>query len=131
MPQELKIKVADGIARAEVSGAFNPSNAKAFFRKILGHARDQGLSKILIDARHLEGDVSTMERFDFGSFMSEMRPAAIRIAFVGSAEAVWSQRFLETVAVNRGVIAKVTTNPTEAIEWLKQDPANKPAGGDA
>lgn len=67
-----------------------------------------------------------MARFDFGSFMSEARPGSIRIAFVGAEEAVWPDRFLQAVAVNRGVLVRVTIDEEEATEWLKDD--SPPAG---
>lgn len=123
MPQELKTQVVENVLRAEVSGAFSLSNAKIFFRQILELACEQDLCKILIDARHVTGDISTMARFDFGTFMSELRPAGIRIAFVGSTEIVWPDRFLENVSVTRGVNAKVTTDVAEALDWLDMNPA--------
>jgi len=121
------MEVVDGIVRAEVSGAFNLENAKLFFLRILEHARDHGVDRVLIDTRSIEGDISASARFDFGTFMAEARPAPIRIALVGSADAVWPDRILESVAVNRGVLAKVATDVGEATEWLERD--HSPAGG--
>jgi hypothetical protein len=49
-------------------------------------------------------------------------PHVKRIAFVDSnpAHSEEKMRFAETVARNRGVLAKFFTNHEEAIQWLKQ-----------
>lgn len=59
-----------------------------------------------------------MERVQFGTHMAEQRPRAIKIAFAGTEDQVWRDRFMETVAVNRGVKAKVVIEIEEALDWL-------------
>jgi hypothetical protein len=39
-------------------------------------------------------------------------------------------RFGENVMVNRGALVKVTSNPNEALEWLRLISANKADAGD-
>ena len=118
MPEQLKIEIVDGILRASVSGPFSLVNAKTFFQEILRVAREENLDKILIDARKITTKIPTTGRFEFGTHMSEQQPFRIKIALVGSTDAVWPDRFLETVAHNRGVNARVTTEIKEALDWL-------------
>ena len=121
MPLDIEIEIQADVVCAKVSGAFDLDNAKTLFQKILQTAHKQCLNKILIDARSITGNISTMARFDFATFMSELFPIGIKIAIVGSTEVVWSDRFLENVANNRGVNTKVTTDITEAMDWLKAE----------
>ncbi len=120
MPERLKIEVLDGIVRASVSGAFSLDNAKEFFQQILRRARQEKVDRILIDARGITTEIPTMPRFEFGNYMAEQRPQAIKIAIVGHKDVVWPDRFLETVSVNRGVNAKVVITIEEALNWLAE-----------
>ncbi len=120
MPEKLEIEVLDDIVRVSVSGMFSLANAKAFFQEILCRAREEEIDKILIDARGITTEISTLARFEFGSHMAEQHPNAIKIAFVGSKRAVWPDRFMENVSRNRGVNAKVVTEVEEALEWLAE-----------
>jgi len=117
----LAIEIADGVVRAVVSGAFSYEGARAAFEEILDHARDHGCTRVLIDARRIEGHLSTEARFDLGALMAQLRGPGIRIALVGTEKQVWPDRFLETVAVNRGANARVSTNVEEAMAWLDPD----------
>jgi len=120
MPEHLEIDIVEDVVRASVSGAFNLNNAKRFFQEILGRARKEKVEAILIDVRGITTEIPTMARLEFGSYMAEKRPHTIKIAFVGSKDAVWPDRFLENVAVNRGVKAKVVTEIEEALNRLAQ-----------
>jgi hypothetical protein len=48
----------------------------------------------------------------------------LRLAVLGSEEIIDPQRFGESVARNRGMESKVTTDPAEAAAWLEVDPAD-------
>ena len=118
MPEKLIIEVSDGIVRASVSGVFSLDNAKAFFNEMLRRAREEGINRILIDARGLTTEMPTIERYEFGGHMVEQGAHAFKIAFVGTDDQVWHDRFLETVSVNRGLNAKSFTEIDEARDWL-------------
>lgn len=120
MPEKLEIKVLDGIVWASVSGKFILENAKTFFLEILRSAYTEGINKILIDARGITTEISATARFEFGSHLAEQNPYQIMIAIVGNEDAVWPDRFLENVLVNRAVNAKVVTEIKEALKWLAE-----------
>jgi hypothetical protein len=130
MPQDFKTEVVDGILRAVGFGTFSIDNARDFFRQILEEARVRDVRKILIDARPVTGDIPTMARFDIGKFISEQFPVGIKIVFLVSRDKVWPDHFLENVVVTRGVDAKVVTDIAEGLDFLKDDPANKPDARD-
>ena len=78
----------------------------------------EGIDRILIDARGITTEIPTMARFEIGSHVVEQHPYRIMIALVGQRNAVWPDRFLETVMVNRAVQAKVTADFDEALNRL-------------
>ena len=120
MSENLEIEIADGVVRAAIASAFHLDKAKAFLLEILSRARAEQLNKVLIDIRGITGDIPMMARFDFGVFLADQRPRAIKIAFVGTDKQVLSDRFTENVSANRGVQMKVTTDPAEALAWLAE-----------
>jgi hypothetical protein len=109
MPETLEIEVLDGIVRASVSGKFILENAKSFLQQIVWRAKEELAKKVLIDARDITTDISAMARYDIGTFIAKQDVHTLKIAFVGHEDAVWPDRFLETVSVNRGANAKVVT----------------------
>ena len=77
-----------------------------------------GIRKVLVDARALQGEISILERFALGEDVAALTRGRIAIAIVDLPERVWPDRFVETVAANRGALIKVTTDYTEALAWL-------------
>jgi len=118
MKDYVNIYEKEGILRVEASGEYKASKARAFFEQIINEARANNLDKVLIDARSFSGEVSVMERYDIGTLLGELRPMRIRLAFVARPSVTWPDHFGENVAVNRGVNMQVTTDLTQALEWL-------------
>jgi hypothetical protein len=79
-------------------------------------------SKVLIDANNVEGQLSTLDRYEGASFLSEHHisgPVRITaIAIAGQEPLIDPDRFGETVARNRGVNGRVFTDLDEAVAWL-------------
>jgi hypothetical protein len=119
MPEKLQISIKDNYLYAEVSGKYNAKNANEFFEEIIKQCYENNIFCILIDARKLEGKLSVIDRYEFGIFMESKRIYKINVALVGTTEYVFPDKFLETVAKNRAVNAKVTTDIKEAELWLK------------
>lgn len=117
------------------TGNFDLYAAQNSFRKIFSAVAQHNLSKVLIDLRPLEGNMSTMDRFSLAEFVSSERfehegTVAVRLAVVGKHPIVEPQRFGETVARNRGVNVCVMTDIDDALEWLDISAANESSGGD-
>ena len=51
--------------------------------------------------------------------MASLRPYGIRIALAAREEAVLPERSFEKVALNRGAGAKVVTEVSDALNWLR------------
>tara|TARA_Y100000031_G_scaffold8313_1_gene9257 strand:- start:164 stop:532 length:369 start_codon:yes stop_codon:yes gene_type:complete len=75
-----------------------------------------GCNKLLVDVREQEAAPGTMEIFKFGASW----PLSIRVAILVGKGTQEDQKFLETVAVNRGIPMKDFMEEDEAIEWLNR-----------
>jgi hypothetical protein len=84
------------------------------------------LTRILMDARELEGEIGILTRYWRGTrFADAFLGSTIRTAVVGNAKQVDIQPFFETVARNRGVTVKVFTDLDAAMVWLAESTTTK------
>jgi hypothetical protein len=118
-----KVTIETDYLLVTTDGTFDVSDAKQLFERALDAAVDHQMRKILFDWRAVTGTPTTMDRFDLASHLAaayhqRSREIFIRFALVGVEPLVDPQRFGETVAVNRGVPGKVTTDMSEAVAWL-------------
>ncbi len=108
-----------------VRGGFDLQSAKETSRHSLKLLESHKQSKALVDIRNMTGPLSTMERYDYATFLAEIHAqhvlatgAPLQVAYVGSESVIDPGRFGETVAANRGVHIKATTEMSEALAWL-------------
>jgi hypothetical protein len=110
-----------------VHGPVDLREGRAVLTAALRACAEHGLSKVLIDARSVEGGLSVLDRYDYADFMSrQLGPGigaggllGVRIAAVGREPLISPGRLGETVAANRGVDLKITDSMDEALEWLE------------
>ena len=122
-----KIENQPGYLLMIYEGVYLPSLAGEFTDQILETCKNHQPNKLLIDLRKVEGEMSTMDRFNlsvlaatkyFGAKLTR-KIQSCRYAIVGSHPLVDPGRFEETVATNRGVNVKVFTEIKEALAWLE------------
>ena len=105
-------------------GPFMGKGLMDVHQQALDYAVTEGLRAILVDATGLHGrSPTTMDRFGFGEAIAELQRrsrTAIWIAFVGKEPIVDPDRFGETVAVNRGGLARVFEDTDEAAAWIRE-----------
>lgn len=98
------------------------ADLKRVFKRAVDAARQNRKGKILIDANSVEGNLSTLHRYEGASFLSELiiqeSNKITAIAMAGKKPLIDPTRFGETVARNRGVNGKVFLDLDEAIKWL-------------
>ena len=82
---------------------------------------------LLIDVRKITGRMPTMlERYDFGVHIAEQYLTSeprVRLALLGQEPMIHPERFGELVARNRGADARVFTDESLAVDWLRVRPA--------
>ena len=123
----LKMSVEDGFLRVDATGEFSLHEAQQTFLEILEAVARAKVKKVLMDGRRLNGEPTIMERFYYGefaansvaSFFSRGVSPATKFAYVLKEPVLDPGRFGETVAVNRGMLAKVCEDPEEAFAWLE------------
>ncbi len=109
-----------------MEGEYAFSETGPSFDKMLAACEKYQATKVLVDGRGLTGNPTTLERFNFAAtltlkyFALRMtdRIPPTRFAFLANHPIVDPRRIGETVAVNRGLPIKVSTDPQEAFDWL-------------
>jgi len=127
MPLTFHIDQREGYLHVEVSGTFDLEQAKKSFRTFFDAAHAHSLSKILIDCRKMEGSPQDLGRYQLAEAIAAQAGGSFRLVFLRKVKEPISDRFYETVAFNRGVNLKVTTDPEEAFKWLEIKPPNNTA----
>ena len=129
MKKNIEIIPEPGFIRVVVIGSVHSSPILEFFTLVVDAARNADVSKILFDIRSVQGQLTTMERYNYGSLIADQF-RGLKVAIVVNQPLRDPNLFGETVAVNRGGNIRVFATLTEAYEWLKVKPANKVAGED-
>lgn len=102
---------------ASVQGPYDAADAEAVIREIGRACSEKQCSRVLIDARGLEGIVGTAERFGLARRLAEDSAGRIRFAIlVDPAQLV--SKTLEDTATNRGAQLRTTAVPGEAYAYL-------------
>jgi hypothetical protein len=133
MALDYKIETQPGHLRLTCRGRYEPSLNDEFSDQVLGACEKYRPSKMLIDTLQVEGEMSTMDRYNLATLSAKKYLEAklagkipgCRFAFVGSNPLVDPKRFGETVAVNRGINLRVFTEMKEALAWLDADAADE------
>ena len=118
---DLKVEPEDRIVVATVEGRVSLSEATNVFTKACDAAAESGFALILVDCLSVEGELSTMERYELGRALAEYcnsRSIAAKVATVGKAPLI--NGFAALVARNRGLVAETFSETQEAISWLKR-----------
>jgi hypothetical protein len=101
------------------SGAFSFAAAKCSIDAIVNACEEERCSSVLFDCRPMTGEMSIVDRYEIGQHGARIVPPGIKIAMLGREDQILPDKFLETVADNRGLILRVFSDENEATEWLK------------
>lgn len=119
-----------GTLYASIRGSFGLRDAQEAYRGVLEHCIAEAVDRLFMDCREVEGEPTTLERYEFGEYVAASNHAAfaageakLKVAIVGRVPLIDPQRFGEMVARNRGAVVTVTTDLDEAVAWLAVDPA--------
>ncbi|MEO7766016.1 MAG: hypothetical protein ABIS01_01275 [Ferruginibacter sp.] len=100
-----------------ISGEYEKADF-LYYPKIVADACEQhGVFKVLINGLNIAGtDIPTMDRFFIGEDIAKTLGSKIKLAVVWPDEHI--NKFIETVAVNRGSFMIVVGKVSEAETWL-------------
>lgn len=123
MSIEVVLRVEPGYVWLQCTGTHSLSGMKGVFQAAMEAALQHSKDRILIDACGVSGQVPFMDRYEASKFFAEQvkerAPGRIRkVALLFPEPMVDPSRFGQTVAINRGLNAKVFSRMEEAVEWL-------------
>jgi hypothetical protein len=123
MSYDLTIEKKDDILWVIATGTRSIETILAMSKDILAACVEKKVTKVLIDVRELEGRLSTTGAYEIPSqYFTKMRNRSVitHNAIVDQKDFQDSYRFFENVAVNRGFMLRIFSDPVEAADWLKK-----------
>jgi len=134
MAMAVHIKAEPDFILAVVTGEFSLEEAKRTSLEIFDAVAQTKIEKVLVDGWGLTGVPTVMDRFQYAEFVAEavmycrMRGIVVlpKFAYVLKRPVLDPDKFVETVAANRGLSVKTCDNMDEALAWLEARPASKP-----
>ena len=117
---DLKVESRDGVLVATAAGRVSLSEAIRLFPKACDVAAERDFDRILVDSLSVEGELSTMERYELGRTVAEYcnsRSITPKIATVGKPPLI--NGFAARVVWNRGLVAETFPELQKALDWLK------------
>jgi len=100
---------------AEIAGHWNRDEILSYPDRVAEECRQQGKKRVLVDAGAIVGPIPDLDRFLLGERIAEAMQG-VRVAAIVKPELI--TKFTEDVAVNRGAIFHVTSQPDDALQWL-------------
>jgi hypothetical protein len=119
-----QLKIAKGIGRFEPVGRATLVDAVDLVTGAIGFCRQNGISKLLVNANQLRGlpVPTTVDRFLMAREWADASQGAVTVAIVVASEYVDPERFGVKAAADAGLTAGVFTSEAEAGEWLNGSP---------
>jgi hypothetical protein len=124
MDLRIDIELREGLLLVTASGTFAFDAALLLLKQVCDTAQEKEVSKILVNALAVDGELATVERYRLGTEVTaylKQRRMSPRLAFVGRPPTV--DGFGVRVAQNRGITTEVFSGQLEALRWLDKWPS--------
>jgi hypothetical protein len=124
MDLRIDIELREGLLLVTASGTFAFDAALLLLKQVCDTAKEKEVSKILVNALAVDGELATVERYRLGTEVTaylKQRRMSPRLAFVGKPPTV--DGFGVRVAQNRGITTEVFSGQLEALRWLDKWPS--------
>ena len=113
-------------------GDYDRPSMESMFAQVLAAGADRKQPKVLFDFRSMTGNVPLSDKYFITDGLSQLCARYLphlefRLVCLGTEKQISQERFVETVFRNRGGTGLVTTDPTEADDWLRAQ-IDKPGG---
>jgi hypothetical protein len=105
-----------GYTRITLSGKTTRNRRLRLLDRIIAETTSRGIDRVLVDSLKTTGDISTVERYEFGQEAARVLGGLSKVAIILVRDR--ADRFAETVAQNRGANIAVFTTEADALEWL-------------
>ena len=124
MDLRIDIELREGLLLVTASGTLAFDAALRLLKQVCDTAKEKEVSKILVNALAVDGELATVDRYRLGTEVTaylKQRQMSSRLAFVGKPPAV--DGFGVRVAQNRGITTEVFSSQQEALRWLGKWPS--------
>jgi hypothetical protein len=112
------LELREGSIVLQLRGKYDLLRLSRTIEEVGRLCRETGCRRILADARKHAGGIGVLDMHEIGEMISREIPRGYRVAVVVSEGRLEMDRFLETVALNRGVLFRLFTRTDEAEAWL-------------
>jgi len=126
MPVSLEsIVPREGFLEVIFSGAYDgpPYRYPEYFKRIFEACEHHRCQRVLLDSTLVDYHTDILTEHNVAEALSRVVPPGVRLAFIGPRTVAPHTSHFETVAVNRGVRARVFWDRQEALDWLLEKPA--------
>jgi hypothetical protein len=117
---DLKFESREGFLLATAAGQVSLNEALELCKNVRDVSEERGFSKILLDCRGMEGELSVMERYEIGKTLAEYclsRSMSPAVALVGKPPTITG--FGAEVARNRGLLVMTFPEIQPALDWIR------------
>ena len=126
MTQEpLNIADRGSFLLVEFFGKFSVEAGRQCIDRMVEASVKHGRPKVLLDCRRMTGVMQVLDRFEVAEYGAATCYQLHQVALLGNKDMVLPDKFVENVAVNRGMNLKIFTDFDEAVLWLSQSTPNK------
>lgn len=122
MSHNLTMEEKDDVLWVTATGTRSLKTVLATSKDILTACAEKKVKKVLLDVRALEGRLSIVEKYEIPSqHFPRMRDRSVitHMTIVDLKEFRDGNEFFENVAVNRGFMLRIFSDPDQAMAWLK------------
>ncbi len=123
---EFRIEARPDHLRVVAEGPFDAADAVSGIARVMAQCAQDGVRRVLVDARGITTPVSIMHRYDLATRLADGAPPGLRMAVVVRPDNMFSKT-LENTAVNLGVDVRTTDSMSEALVHLELQPPAAPA----
>ena len=120
MPFNIQVKKDQGYIQVEQFGDWAVSEGEEIRQQVFELVAREAILNIVLDVRGMTGDVSTMDLFkatvEHASYNTQIPKP--RTAMIVRPDQKENAKFIEDVALNRGMQIKVFIDRNEALGWL-------------
>jgi hypothetical protein len=116
------IEIENDILFISVTGECPLNELQSTQLKASTISKEQGIHRILVDLRQACLDLKTIQLFEINKSHVDLFPLGTKHALIISQVTgnPGDEKFVENVAVNRGVLLKIFVDIENAMEWLEE-----------
>jgi len=123
MTYSLDFETRDNILWVTATGTRSIKAVLEISKEVMDASKEQGIKKVLVDIRPLEGRLSTSSSFLVPAhFFPKIRDPKIlsQVALLDLEDFEYSNQFFENAAVKRGLNLKFFSDELSALTWLRK-----------